>query len=355
MEHRPIVRNVDPSCEDPRMCGYCLAGCQKGCKQSTLKTYLQDASDAGARVIVGCHADRVLVSPDGQASGVSATVTQADGSSTRLTVDAPTVVVACGAVESPALLLRSGIGGPAVGKHLRLHPAGIVNGIYDEPIEAWIGQIQSEVSDHFGGCEGDYGFLIESVGATPAIHAAGLPWRDGEHHKREFARMFRHHAPFLSVARDHGEGEVVLDQHGQPLVRWSLRDELDRRLFVRANVELARLHHAAGAPEIRTMHAEEVVWRRDSGEPFEQFVERIEQAPYAAADITIFTAHQMGSCRMGTDPTESVADGRGQLHDVPGVWIGDASAFPSAPGVNPMVSIMSLARRTAQEIASSGA
>jgi choline dehydrogenase-like flavoprotein len=350
MDHKAIVRNVDPSCEDPRQCGYCLAGCQKGCKQSTMKTFLQDASDAGAHIVAGCHANRVLVS-DGRTTGVDATVMHPDGTATQLTVEAPTVVVAAGAVGSPALLLRSGIGGPAVGKHLRLHPAGIVNGVYDEPIEAWIGQIQSEVSDHFAGCEGEWGFLIESVGAMPAINATGVPWTDGEHHKREYARMFRHHAPFLSVARDHGEGEVVIDTHGQPVIRWSLDDEVDRRLFIRANVELARLHYAAGAPEIRTSHAKEMSWRRDSGEPFEDFVKRIEEAPYGPADITIFTAHQMGSCRMGSDPSESVADGRGQLHDVAGVWIGDASAFPTAPGVNPMVSIMSLARRTAERIA----
>jgi choline dehydrogenase-like flavoprotein len=349
MAHRAIVRNVDQSCEDPRVCGYCLSGCQKGCKQSTMKTFLQDASDAGARFIVGCHADRVLVK-DGRAAGVAATVTHADGSTTALTVNAPTVVVACGSVESPALLLRSGIGGPAVGKHLRLHPAGIVNGIYDEPIEGWIGQIQSEVSDHFANSDGEWGFLIESVGATPSIHAAGIPWTNGEQHKREFARMFRHHAPFLSVARDHGEGEIVLDGHGRPVIRWSLADERDRKLFIRANVELARMHHAIGAPEIRTLHATEVAWRRDSGEEFEEFVRRIEDAPYGPADIAIFTAHQMGTCRMGSDPAASVADGRGELHDVEGVWIGDASAFPTAPGVNPMVSIMALAHRTAGNI-----
>ena len=349
MAHHPIVRNVDTACEDPRVCGYCLTGCQKGCKQSTMKTFLQDASDAGAKAIVGAHADRIIV--DGaRATGVEATVTQADGSTTKLTVSAPIVVVACGSIESPALLLRSGIGGPAVGKHLRLHPAAIVNGIYEEPIEAWIGQIQSEVSDHFASCEGEHGFLIESVGATPSIGAGGVPWRHGAQHKRDFARIFRHHAPFISVARDHGEGEVVLDPHGQPLIRWSLSDEVDRRLFVRANVELAKLHYAVDAPEIRTLHAEEISWRRDSGEPFEAFLERIESAPYGPADVAIFTAHQMGSCRMGSDPADSVADGRGQLRDVRGVWIGDASAFPTAPGVNPMVSIMSLAHRTAQNI-----
>src|SRR5215469_10908776 len=111
-----------------------------------MKTFLQDAADAGARFVVGCHAERIVVQ-DGRAAGVEATVTHVDGSTTALTVTAPTVVVACGAIESPALLLRSGIGGPAAGRHLRLHPAAAVVGVYSDPIEGWIGQIQSALSD----------------------------------------------------------------------------------------------------------------------------------------------------------------------------------------------------------------
>ena len=93
-------------------------------------------------------------------------------------------------------------------------------------------------------------------------------------------------------------------------------------------------------------------WRE--GDDFDAFLARIENAAYAANDLAVFTAHQMGSCRMGSDPAESVADGRGELHDTKGVWIGDASAFPTAPGVNPMISIMSLAHRTAAEIVAAG-
>src|SRR3954463_8334592 len=76
---KPITRNADKTCDDPRVCGYCYTGCQKGCKQSTMKTYLQDASDAGARFVVGARAERVLAD-DGRATGVEATVTNADGS-----------------------------------------------------------------------------------------------------------------------------------------------------------------------------------------------------------------------------------------------------------------------------------
>ena len=344
-EHRPIWRNASLD-DDPEFCGYCLLGCQRGCKRSAMKTWLQDASDGGGRAVTGCHADRILVE-EGRAVGVEATVTHADGSTTALRIAAPTVVVACGSIESPALLLRSGIGGPAVGKHLRLHPAFVVVGVYDEPIDGWNGQVQSALSDHFFDIEDGYGFLIEATGMMPAFVSPALPWTSGEQHKRLMSLM-RWMAPFITVARDRGSGEVILDDLGRPVVRWGLDDEVDALLAVRAHVELARLHEAAGAAEIFTAHADEQRWRR--GESFDGYLAALEAASYAPNDVACFTAHQMGSCRMGADPASSVADGRGELHDVKGVWIGDASAFPSAPGVNPMVTIMSLAHRTAAAI-----
>jgi choline dehydrogenase-like flavoprotein len=76
----------------------------------------------------------------------------------------------------------------------------------------------------------------------------------------------------------------------------------------------------------------------------------VKKIPLRAGGYKLFSAHQMGSCRMGTDPRTSVANPWGQLHDVPGVWIGDASALPTAPGVNPMLTVMALARRTAHAI-----
>ncbi|MEJ7785161.1 MAG: GMC family oxidoreductase, partial [Solirubrobacteraceae bacterium] len=286
---------------------------------------------------------------NGRAVGVEASVCGPDKALTRVTVKAPTVVVACGGIESPALLLRSGIGGPAVGKNLRLHPAYIVMGVYDEPVEGWRGQVQSLVSDAYEGLEedGEFGFLIEATTVQPALIGTIFPWGDGRSHK-ELMQTLRWQAPFITVARDHGSGEVVLDDMGRAVMRWGLDDEVDRRLATRAHVELCRLHRAAGAVEVFTAHASELRWR--TGDDFEAFLGRVEAASYEPNDVACFTAHQMGSCRMGSDPSTSVADGRGELHDVKGVWIGDASAFPTAPGVNPMVSIMALARRTAGEL-----
>ena len=345
LEHRVITRNAEPH-DDARYCGYCGFGCQQGFKRSMLNTYLQDASDAGAQTIVGCWAQSVL-SAGGRASGVEAVVTGGDGSRRRLTVAARAVVVAAGAVESPALLLRSGVGGPAVGRHLRVQPAFSVAGVYDEPVQAWIGQAQSLVCESFLDVVDGHGFLIEGLGVFPGFWAAGVGWEDGRRHKEEMLRLPRT-ASFVSFIRDHGAGEVVVDEHGRSVVRWDLDDPIDHELAVRAHVELARVHAAAGAAEIYTLHGKPVRWRR--GEDFEGYAGRLRAASYDTNDILYFTAHQMGTCRMGIDPLTSVADGRGELHDLPGAWIGDGSAFPTAPGVNPMITIMALAHRTSEHL-----
>ena len=329
--------------DDPRYCGYCNAGCQQGCKQSTLITYLQDAADAGTRFVVGCAVDRVLVR-DGRAAGVTATVRGEDGSELALTVEAPVVVVAAGGLESPALLLRSGIGGPAVGRHLRLHPTYFVSGLYDEEVRSWDGQFQASVSFAFAEAVEGSGFLVESVNLSLPFFASSMAFTSGAEHKERMLRL-RHAATWHAVSHDTGSGEVVLDADGEPVVRWGLDDPVDRAVAARAHVELAQLHRARGAREIFTFHWDDPAWRE--GDDFDAYLARLEAAPYEGL---AFSAHQMGSCRLGSDPQASVAGPWGELHDIPGVWIGDASALPTAPGVNPMLTIMALARRTAHAI-----
>ena len=329
--------------DDPRYCGYCNAGCQQGCKQSTLITYLQDAADAGTRFVVGCAVDRVLVR-DGRAAGVTATVRGEDGSELALTVEAPVVVVAAGGLESPALLLRSGIGGPAVGRHLRLHPTYFVSGLYDEEVRSWDGQFQASVSFAFAEAVEGSGFLVESVNLSLPFFASSMAFTSGAEHKERMLRL-RHAATWHAVSHDTGSGEVVLDANGEPVVRWGLDDPVDRAVAARAHVELAQLHRARGAHEIFTFHWDDPAWRE--GDDFDAYLARLETAAYEGL---AFSAHQMGSCRLGSDPQASVAGPWGELHDIPGVWIGDASALPTAPGVNPMLTTMALARRTAHAI-----
>ena len=132
-------------------------------------------------------------------------------------------------------------------------------------------------------------------------------------------------------------------------MRYSLEDEVDLRVARTSIAAQIRIHAAAGADEIVPFAAVGARWRR--GEDLEAFIAAMQRVPLRAGGFRLFSAHQMGSCRMGDDPSTSVANPWGELHDTPGVWIGDASALPTATGVNPMISTMALAHRTAEAIA----
>src|SRR5204863_7515 len=162
-----------------------------GAKLGTLKTYLQDAADAGARFVVDCAVTRVLVE-DGRAAGVEGTYLDEEGRRASVVVRAPTVVLAAGALDTPAVLLRSGIGGPAAGDYLRLHPATAMPAVYDEPQKAWWGPPQTALSAQFADLEDGYGFLIETAHASPAVTGSSVPWVTGQQHKEYMAQAARH-------------------------------------------------------------------------------------------------------------------------------------------------------------------
>lgn len=340
------VRNTDPAAYDPASAGYLGFGDATGSKQGTLKTYLTDAYEHGAKLVVRCRADRIL-HRDGRAAGVEATC--ADG--TRVTVRCPRVVVAAGALESPALLLRSGLGGPAVGQGLRIHPVAAMYGVYESEQRAWWGAPQTGICDQFAGAEDGHGFLVECVQYAPGLIASSLPWRSGVQHKEAMTRL-RHASTLIFLIRDRGAGRVTVDAAGEAVHSYRVEDEVDQRNFRRGLAALARLHEAAGAREIHPLSRAPLAWRR--GEDLDGFVRDLQALPPRPDAMPVFSAHQTGSCRMGEDPATSVAGPWGELHDCAGVWIGDGSAFPNATGINPMVTIMALARRTASAIRARG-
>jgi choline dehydrogenase-like flavoprotein len=345
---RTIVRNADLDAYSPDTAGFLGFGDQSGSKQSTEKTFLRDAAEHGADLLVRTRAQRIITE-GGRAAGVEALRLGEDGTPVAaLTVRAPRVVVACGALESPALLLRSGIGGPAVGQYLRLHPCVAVFGQYGDDQRSWWGAPHTFLCDEFADTGGGYGFLIEATQYTTAIGGSAVPWTTAHAHK-ELMADFRLGASFIALTRDHGHGQVTVDAGGEAVPWYSVTDPTDAG-HLRLGVEkLARLHAAAGARQIYALAGGLPRWR--VGDDLDAFVARAQRIPLAAGGHKLFSAHQMGSCRMGTDPATSVANPWGELHDTPGVWIGDGSAFPTPSGTNPMVSIMALAHRTAEAIA----
>jgi choline dehydrogenase-like flavoprotein len=259
------------------------------------------------------------------------------------------VVVAAGALESPGVLLRSGIGGAATGRNLRLHPCTATFGTYGEDMQAWWGPPHAGLVDEFAPSNDGYGFLIEGVQYTTAIAASATPWINAEQHKAAM-EDFRYTASFIGLLRDHGSGEVTLDEHGMTVPWYALTDPQDVATTRDALAAQIRCHAAAGAQRVFTLAAGAPVWHRGEDD-LDDYIRRVQRIPLRAGAMRLFAAHQMGTCRMGADPATSVADPRGELHDTPGVWIGDASAFPTATGTNPMITIMALAHRTAEHIA----
>jgi choline dehydrogenase-like flavoprotein len=239
-----------------------------------------------------------------------------------------------------------------VGRNLRLHPVGVAYAEYEQEQRAWWGAPQTGLSDQFAGTEDGYGFLIECAQYAPGLVASVLPWMDGRQHKETMSRV-RYGTSLIFLLRDHGAGQVTIDASGEAVHSYGVDDELDQRNFRRGLEAVIRVHEAAGAREIHTLSRRAPLsWKR--GEDLGRFIEAARELPVSPDAQPIFSAHQTGSCRMGADPATSVANPWGELHDCRGVWIGDGSAFPNATGINPMVSIMALARRTAEAMKTAG-
>jgi len=339
--------NVDPAKHRPEMAGYTQFGDVTGAKRGTLTTYLRDAYDAGARILCHTKALRVL-HENGRATGVEATYTDPQTLETRtVTVHAKDVVVAAGALETPAVLLRSGIGGPAVGQHLRLHPSSGMFGVYEDDQQAWWGPPQAAVMDEYRDLGDGYGLLVEGSQYYPGVFAFQLALTNGKKHKELMSR-FANMCDLLFITRDHGGGSVTLDEHGEAVHTYSLDDPRDQEQVRKGLRVLAELHLAAGAQELWLNTPTAPGFRR--GEDLEAWLTSLYEKPFGAGGIAMGSAHQMGSARMGTDPATSVADATGELHDTKGVWIGDTSAFPTPSGANPMLTCMALAHRTAEHL-----
>jgi choline dehydrogenase-like flavoprotein len=260
-------------------------------------------------------------------------------------VHAATVVLAAGTLSTPLLLQASGLGGPAAGQNLHVHPSYFMSGVFDEEVHGWRGQILTSWCEEFAHVEEDHGFLVEAAPMGLGFWTGLTPWHDGAAHKRDQLRL-PHVSGVWGFVRDHGAGRVEADAEGRPFATWDLDDPVDLAVVRRCHQELARLLRAAGAREIFTFLPGDPRWR--DGEDFEAFLAVL--GSLRAEDVFTLSAHQSGSCAAGSDPARSVVDGRGELHDVRGVWVVDASAFPTAPGVNPMVSIEAWASRTADRI-----
>ncbi|MFE3056175.1 GMC family oxidoreductase [Nocardia sp. NPDC059239] len=340
----PLPRNVT-HCDAGIECGRCGFGCRIGAKQSVVKTWLADAAEAGARLFVGTDVRRIVVA-NGSATGVEAVT--AEGRS--VWVRARAVVVAAGAIQTPALLRRSGLGNRNIGDFLRLHPATAVFGVFDEDIRPWEGGMQTRYSKQDRDLDGNgYGVIYETGPMTPGMSVGFQAWTGAAAHRDRMLKLANTVAVGV-ITRDRDHGSVETDRRGEAVVRYriSARDAAHTHIGI---VNAARILEAAGAERIFSGHQAGVGYEPGASGSHEEFAAQAAAAGYAPGRCSMGALHIMGSARMGGSPADSATNPDGVTWDVPNIVVADGSCFPTASGVNPMVSIEAIAHMNATRLA----
>ena len=362
-------------CHNRGPCPDCSAGCLLGCrasqpgigKQSMAVSYIPQALEAGAHLYTDCLTEAIDVE-NGCVVGATArflsgntkcprqAAMKADnpddsGDNRRredcqLTVRSKAVILAAGAINSPQLWLNSRLPDPGkqAGRNLHLHPAIFVGGILDQEVDAYQGIPQSFYVNHFLDLERnpDRGYLLMPAFGPMAMVAASMPSFGQEH--RDLMRSYRRIAALLVLLHDHSSGRVTVSRQRRPVIRYRL-SRADRASLIEGLIHAAQLLFAAGAREITLPYTRRIVIKREND------LEVIRQRGIVENDILIASSHPQGTLRMGNDSHGAVVNSYGEAHAVKGLFVVDASLFPTSIGIPPMLTIAAMADRIAQRLA----
>ncbi len=329
---KPVRRNTK-GCNG---CGRCNFGCPEGAKLSVDITYLPRALAAGASLYADCSVEQIE-QDGGRAVGVRGRLLGGPRRKPRgrFHVRARRVVVAAGAYASPLLLMRNGIGlrSGQVGKNLTVHPAFRVMARFDEPVRGWQGALQSAYTDAF---EAE---RITMVGlfVPPGVLAATMPGVGQSLARR--AATIPHLSIFGGMIHDDGGGEI----RDRPLVgplmtyRMSPRDRATVPVLMR---RMAEIYFAAGAKEV-------FLPILGLGGIDADRLRSLDLEHIKGSQLECGSQHPLGTCRMGVAPGDSVVDPFGQAWDLKDLYVADGSIIPTSLGVNPQLSIMTMAIRIA--------
>jgi choline dehydrogenase-like flavoprotein len=320
--------------------GRCLHGCPNEAKQSTAINYLRRATDDGAAVFAHAGVGRIVV--DGRrAVAVTGEVGgQGRESGTRFRVSARrAIVVSASVVQSPNLLRRSKIIRPGLGDHFMAHPGTSVMALYPDRVDAWTGASQGFEAI---GLRDTVGVKLESINVPPEVAAARFPGAG----KRlaGYLEQLDHLACWSVAVRAEAEGRIRPSLLFGDRVEYTLSErDIDR--MRQGMKRLAEMHFLAGAREVITGVHElpEVLTSPDQLEAFDR-------APLDPRAYSIVATHLFGGCRAGSDASRAVVDPQLKVHGLDGLYVMDASVFPSNTGVNPQHSIMAVATVAAQRL-----
>ncbi|MEW5851341.1 MAG: GMC family oxidoreductase [Myxococcota bacterium] len=325
----PLPRN-GPGCEGS---GICCFGCPTGAKRSANESWLPMATELGATLLCNVEVQRVRMEGR-RAVGVEG---RGHGNGPRVTVRAPHVVVAAGTLHTPALLKRSGVRGPGLGKHMTLHPATKCMALMDEMIRGWEGVPQSLGVD----APGLDGIKFEGAFVPPSVGAVAIPYV-GAHHTAVMEQYDRL-ATYGLMVKDNPNGFLLMN--GNDVVPFYTPGEYEMERFRKGVSMVAEIFLAAGAKTVLTPLASFPEVHNA------QELRALQNYRFGAEDVELSAFHPLGTARMSEDPDEGVCNVNGEVHGRTGLYVADGAAVPSSLGVNPQVTIMALALRLGEHIA----
>ena len=325
--------------------GFCLLGCPFDAKQSMLITYVPAASAAGARIYANCPVQQIHVEGDRVRSVEATVVDNLSRPRHQLRVEAQLVVLSAGAINSPQILLKSGIANRngQVGRNLHLHPSVLLSGIYDEDIYGYRGIPQSYYVDEFINLEKDptSGYLIMPVYGFPVVTASQLPGFGRAHW--EIMQNFHRMVGILVLMHDESAGSVRVGRSGKPEISYAVNAK-ERGLFLEGMKHCAEILFASGAKQVLVTYELPLVLKPGDD------LRAIDQRGLRPNDILLASTHPQSTCKMGEDPQRSVVNSWCQSHDLKNLFVADMSVFPSSLGAPPQISTAAIADRTAHYI-----
>ncbi|KAL7822382.1 GMC oxidoreductase [Trichoderma gracile] len=351
-------------------CGHCHLGCGSGVKRGPTVSWLPAAAAAGAEFMEGLSVERVLFDSDGTtATGVQGTWLSRDAeggldkdvaerTQRNVIIKARKVIVCAGSFWSPVILLKSGIENPQIGQNLHLHPVNCLMAVHRQQTRPWEGSIITSWSGEFENLDGKgHGAKLEALCMVPYIAFSLQGWTGGLDAKLTTMK-YHHSSSFISLARDRDSGRVFVDpETGGPRIDYTTSD-FDRENNLEGIIGLAKIAYVSGATEMRVHYPgvppflpnaseqEKHVQDKDpefTDSAFAKWLQHLRAMSNKPPLTSFGSAHQMGTCRMSATREAGVVDERGSVWGTSNLYVADSSVFPSASGVNPMVTVMSIA------------